>query len=76
MQPHEWLVPIGEHYKELEKEYLSLEPAERAAESGKSPALDAIRLKWRRVVDDVRTAIEENHSAFNVFAKVVLARVY
>ena len=48
MQPHEWLVPIGEHYKELEKEYLSLEPAERAAESGKSPALDAIRLKWRR----------------------------
>lgn len=29
---------------------------------------------WRRVVDDVRTAIEENHSEFNVFAKVVLSQ--
>ena len=51
MQPHEWLVPIGDHYKELEKEYLSLEPAERAAASGESAALDSIRLKWRRERD-------------------------
>jgi site-specific DNA recombinase len=51
MQPHEWLVPIGEGYPELEKEYLSLEPAERAAESGESAALDSIRLRWRRERD-------------------------
>ena len=33
-----------------------------------------IRLRWRRVVDDVRTAIEANHSSFNVFGKTVLVR--
>ncbi len=48
MDPHEWLVPIGEGYPELEKEYLSLEPAERACQSGESAALDSIRLRWRR----------------------------
>ena len=48
MQPHEWLIPIDEGYKELEKEYLSLEPAERACQSGQSAALDSIRLRWRR----------------------------
>ena len=48
MQPHEWLVPIGENYKQLEKEYLSLEPEERACQSGESTALDSIRLRWRR----------------------------
>ncbi|QQR55662.1 recombinase zinc beta ribbon domain-containing protein [Candidatus Peregrinibacteria bacterium] len=51
MQPHEWLVPIGENYKQLENEYLSLEPAERALQSGESAALDSIRLRWRRERD-------------------------
>jgi hypothetical protein len=51
MQPQEWLVLIEEGYKELEKEYLCLEPAERACQSGKSAALDSIRLRWRRERD-------------------------
>ena len=51
MRPHEWLVPIDEHYKELEKEYLCLEPAERVSQSGESPALESIRLRWRREGD-------------------------
>jgi site-specific DNA recombinase len=51
MQPHEWLVPIEEGYKQLEKEYLCLEPAERACQSGESAALDSIRLRWRREGD-------------------------
>ncbi len=41
----------GEHYKDLEKEYLCLEPAERACQSGQSAALDSIRLRWRRERD-------------------------
>lgn len=49
MDPHEWLVPIGEGYPELEKEYLSLEPAERALQSSESPALESIRLRWRSI---------------------------
>ena len=47
MLPHEWLIPIDEEYKQLEKEYLSLEPEERASESGRSARLEKICLKWR-----------------------------
>ena len=48
MLPHEWLIPIDEKYKQLEKEYLSLEPEERASESGRSARLEKICIKWRR----------------------------
>ena len=33
-----------------------------------------IENQWRRVVDDVRTLIQEHHTEFNVFAKNVLQR--
>ena len=48
MLPHEWLIPIDEEYKQLEKEYLSLEPEERVSESGRSARLEQICIKWRR----------------------------
>ena len=48
MLPHEWLIPIDEEYKQLEKEYLSLEPEERASASGRSARLEQICIKWRR----------------------------
>jgi site-specific DNA recombinase len=51
MLPHEWLVPIGEEYKQLEKEYLSFEPAEGACQIDRSAHLESIRLRWRRVGD-------------------------
>lgn len=72
MFPHEWLIPIDEEYKQLEKEYLSLEPAERASESGRSAQLEAIRLKWRSIVNDVRTIIEENQEKFNAFSEILM----
>lgn len=61
MNPHEWLVPIGEGYPELEKEYLSLEPAEMASQSGQSAALDSIRLRWRREMTLVPLAKRFSH---------------
>ncbi|MFT7184293.1 MAG: hypothetical protein ACI9QC_000631 [Oceanicoccus sp.] len=47
MQPHEWLVMIDKGHKELEKEFLNLEPVERACQSGESAALDSICLRCR-----------------------------
>lgn len=37
-----------------------------------SPVLDSICLKWRRVVDEVRTLIQAHNTEFNVFVKSVL----
>lgn len=51
MLAQKWLVPIGDEYKTLEKEYLALEPEKMPLESGKSEAIEQIRLKWRRERD-------------------------
>ena len=39
---------IDDEYKQFEREYLSLEPEERASERGRSSRLEQICLKWRR----------------------------
>ncbi len=46
MQAHEWLVPIDREYRQLENEYLSLEPEQKALQKGQSNNLDRIRLAW------------------------------
>ena len=48
MEAHQWLVPIDENYKDLEKEYLALEPEKMPWDSDKTEAIEQIRLKWRR----------------------------
>lgn len=48
MQPHEWLIPIGEEYKQLEAAYLKLEPAQSSSTSIENIHLEPIRLSWRR----------------------------
>lgn len=48
MQPQKWLVPIAKSYKALEAQYLSFEPAQIDSTKGDSPALESIRLGWRR----------------------------
>jgi hypothetical protein len=51
MQPHEWLIPIGEEYKQLEAAYLKLEPAQSSSTSIENIHLEPIRLSWRRERD-------------------------
>jgi len=63
MLPHEWLIPIDEEYKQIEKEYLSLEPEERALESGRSARLEQICIKWRREGDSGWRS-QPRHSSF------------
>lgn len=46
MQAHEWLVPIGEEYKPLEKEYLALEPEKGLITKAQMETLEQIRLSW------------------------------
>ena len=51
MLPHEWLVPIQEEYKQLEKEYLSFEPTEGMCSKERHAHMEHIRLRWRRERD-------------------------
>lgn len=67
MEPQKWLIPIAEHYKSLEAQYLSFEPAQNQSKKGDSLYLEQVRIGWRRVVNDVRTIIEENKEEFNTF---------
>lgn len=62
IEPNEWLVPIAESYPALEAEYKRLEPVSQKALTGthnaQSAALTALRTRWLRVVDDVRTILQ------------------
>ncbi len=51
MQPHEWLIPIGEEDKQLEAAYFKLEPEQSSSTSGENIHLEPIRLGWRRERD-------------------------
>ncbi len=51
MQPHKWLIPIDEEYKQLEKEYVRLETTKTASPRENQAALESIRLRWRREGD-------------------------
>jgi len=44
----EWLIPIKENYKSLEKEYLKFELDETLSETEKEAALIPLRSTWRR----------------------------
>ncbi len=59
------------HYRELPGDEAYSQQKSRP--SNKNIDLEPIRLSWRRVVDKVRTIIEEDHTAFDVFAKISLA---
>ena len=46
MVAHQWLIPIENEYKELETQYLSLEPDKNASTKGNSAKLEQVRLSW------------------------------
>lgn len=46
LQALEWLVPIDEDYKPLEREYLALEPDKKPYTKAKKEALESIRTRW------------------------------
>ncbi len=48
MEAQKWLVPIGDEYKTLEKEYLALEPEKTPLDKAKTERIESIRLYWRR----------------------------
>lgn len=51
LQPHEWLIPIEKEYKQLENEYLALEPEIEGITKGSNAQLEQIRLSWQGMRD-------------------------
>lgn len=51
IEPNEWLVPIKTNYKELEEEYLGLEPTETQAIKANEEAFVSLRTRWLPRVD-------------------------
>ncbi len=58
-QAYDWLQPIREGYHTLEAEYLELEPDKMPLNKAKTEGLASVRVRWRGIVDDVRTRIRE-----------------
>lgn len=46
IKPNEWLVPIQQGYKELDKKYLSLELDKNLSNKAKTEALSSVRAHW------------------------------
>lgn len=46
IEPNEWLVPIGNAYPALEREYLRLEPNKMPMNKAKTEALASVRAQW------------------------------
>jgi len=60
IEPNEWFVPIIERYPALEVEYRRLEPLAgllTGSEDKETERINALCLKWRSIVDDVRTIL-------------------
>lgn len=51
IEPNEWLVPIGNDYPALKKEYLRLERQKTLANAGQKEALASVRARWLRGQD-------------------------
>ncbi len=58
VQPNEWLIPIAEHYPELEKRYLWARTNQKATSKDKEVALERIFESWR-----ARRDLNPRHSA-------------
>ena len=51
LESYEWLTPIQTEYKNLEKEYLALEPHKKSLSYGQTGELNSIRLRWQAQKD-------------------------
>jgi len=75
IEPNEWFIPIIERYPALEAKYQRLEPAlvgnSTGLDESKKEALRLLRLDWRSIVEDVRTAIV-NHKGHIYIPKLSL----
>jgi hypothetical protein len=59
IQASEWLQPIKNDYKELEKEFIRLEPNNLPINKAKTEALASVRTRWLRWLKEVRTCMEK-----------------
>jgi hypothetical protein len=61
IETNDWLVPIKNEYPSLEKEYARLELKEKTVTKAQTEALAAIRAHWLRIVNNVRTVIQQQN---------------
>lgn len=59
---NKWLQPIENKYPALKEEYLTLEPLETVLDKRKTEALDSVRLRWLRSLEEVRTYFKKQEA--------------
>ena len=60
IEPEEWLVRIENGYPELGNEYVGLELNKMPLNKAKTEALASVRARWLRIVNNVRTIIQQS----------------
>lgn len=61
IEPNDWLVPIKNDYSSLEKKYVRLELSKNTDVTAQTEAISAVRARWLRTVNDVRTVIQQQN---------------